>query len=668
MNTTSSDCAVLGGNYQGDGINCDQCPQACCVPVDCVVAGCAVAGGEVACSDLKADDCFAQGGTAQGPGTQCFFGAVAEGLDKGGACARAACCFDDGSCSEITVSACFGQGGTSQSPGSLCKATECPLETGACCSELSVAGHFSVCEDNVSATGCDEKFTSFYPGQTCDEIECGRPPTGACCVGNNHFQVAGFEDGCVDVTEERCSGGKGLGGEYQGDGTSCDAQACVRRLSVSEKGSILYFSSLEVAFSPAASTTAGPGVALSKDTFITLVNDLNREVCVEWHFINGDDPLAAIPGIERAHPGWNSYDCVTCLTPHENVFLSLARGDGSLGCQPLTGLDPGPPPGRPDPDGLPGDRIIRGYAIAFAVDIDGNPISWNHLSGHATVVDYRNRSAWEYNTYAFQCVADPVAGNPCGADPTTLSLDGLEYVLAWDRLLFDFYAVTSTAFSRLSPATAVTLDTELTLYPVSVDLRPNSTNTTGPVLTRTDIVIWNENEDGRTGTSRCIDCWDQTLLSDYDAPNNFLLELLNTNKGYARIDGVRADSCDGPGSCCCRQQCSITADDCENSGDCPPFGAAPGIPQTCGLFNCFDPDCDVTDFRRGTPDRDCSENAALLGLSDKILTFLGAAPRRTDAAMTLVGIGTQEAAIRRNVITPTAPLKEDKRAPREGSR
>ncbi len=506
----------------------------------------------------------------------------------------------------------------------------------------------SCCGDGVVDTGeeCDDGNTS---NTDCCTIGCKKAKCG------DGFLLAAV---CQDIPSEECDDGN----THPGD--TCSATCQIEpRLSVSEKGSILYYSGLEVGYSPAA-TTAGPGFALNKDTFITLVNDLNRDVCVEWHFINGDDPLAAIPGIDRAHPGWNSYDCVTCLTPNENVFMSLSRGDGSLGCQPLTGLDPGTPPGRPDPDGLPGDRIIRAFAVAFAVDRDGNPISWNHLSGHATIVDYRNRSAWEYNTYAFPCVTNPAPGSLCGADPTTLSLDGAEYALAWDRLLFDFYAVSSTAFSRLTPATTVTLNTELTLYPVSVDLRPNSTNTSGPVITRADIVIWNENEDDRTGTSRCINCWDQTLLSNYDAPNNFLLELLNTNKGYARINGVKSDSCDGPGSCCCVRRCSNGNNICENDSWC----GTPPNQGTCGLFGCFDPDCTQADFVRGTPDRDCSQNAALLGLSDKILSFLGAIPRRTDAGMTLVGIGTQPAAIQRNVIQPTAPAKEEKRTPRAGSR
>ncbi len=427
--------------------------------------------------------------------------------------------------------------------------------------------------------------------------------------------------------------------------------------SSSEKGSILFYSKIELKWDAAGTPI--------QDTFITLVNDLNRDVCVEWHFINGDAPLAAIPGVDRAHPGCNSSDCVACYTPHENVFMSMLRGGGSLGCGSFRGLDSGTPPGRPDPDGLPGDRVLRGYVIAIAVDLNGNAISHNHLSGHVDIVNYRDRSAWEYNTYDFQCVVELTAGRPCGGDPSFLDMDGFdEYEAPPDQLFFDFYAVGSTAFSRLSPLTGVTLNTDLTLYPVSVDLRPNSTNTDGPVLTRADITIWNENEDGRTGTSRCITCWDQTLLSNYAAPNNFLIELLNTNKGYARINGVRADSCDAPGLCCCSQFCSESLDPCSATNPC---GDGEG---TCGFPSgtCFDPDCDLTDLRRGTPDRDCSEDAPMLGVSDKILTFTGAAAGRTDAGMNLVGLGTQSAFIRREIIEPTAPLSRTTRDSKDGMR
>jgi len=413
------------------------------------------------------------------------------------------------------------------------------------------------------------------------------------------------------------------------------------RTSASQKGSLLYYSKIELKWDAAG--------ALIQDTFITLVNDLNADVCVEWKFINGDDALAAIPGVERAHKGWNMYDCSACYTPHENVYWSASRGGGSLGCGAFTGLDVGVPPGRPDPES-PGERVLRGYAIAYAVDADGEVISHNHLTGHVDIVNYRNQSAWEYNTYAFQCRFTQTNGAICGADSTELLLNGAEYDSAWAQILFDFYMVGSTAFSRTAPATTVTLDTDLTIYPVSIDTRPNSTNVNGPVHTKAEIVVWDENENDHTGTYRCLDCWDQTLLSNYDPTNNFLKSLIQTDKGKARIDGVQADDCDAPGACCCTRQCSVHPSACNDSSDCQ-------AGESCGLFNCFDPDCDLVDFARGTPDRDCSEAAALLGVSDKVMSFSGfGGAGITDAGMTLVAIGQENAVINRDIIPPTAPL------------
>ena len=44
-------------------------------------------------------------------------------------------------------------------------------------------------------------------------------------------------------------------------------------------------------------------------------------------------------------------------------------------------------------------------------------------------------------------------------------------------------------------------------------------------------------------TGRCITCWDQTLLSRYDAPKRFLLRNLHTDNGKTRIDGVGSMRC-----------------------------------------------------------------------------------------------------------------------------
>ena len=398
------------------------------------------------------------------------------------------------------------------------------------------------------------------------------------------------------------------------------------RVSASKKGSILYYSKIELKWS---CTTVAPITCTPiQDTFLTIVNDISQSVFVQWYFINGDDPTAAVFAgspptlVERAHKGCNFVDCTTELSANKTTYMSALTGS-PLGCQPFRILDNGPPPGRPDPEN-PGQRILRGYAIAFAVDNDGNEISWNHLSGHVDIVNYADRSAWEYNSYAFQCVYTSTVGDQCGTDPGTLHMDGSEYDWAFDRLLFDFYAVGSFAFS-LAPTT-VQLDTDLTLYPVSADLRTVETDSTGPVLTRAKFDIWNQNEDAQSGVNRCINCWDQTLLSNYADENSFLIGNLQTNKGKARIDGIESDDCDAPGACC-----DLTSD----------------------------PDCDLVDFERGTIDRDCSEDAALLGVSDKIMFFSGLgipAGARTDAGMTLVGQGTEEATIWHEIVAPPDTL------------
>jgi hypothetical protein len=43
-----------------------------------------------------------------------------------------------------------------------------------------------------------------------------------------------------------------------------------------------------------------------------------------------------------------------------------------------------------------------------------------------------------------------------------------------------------------------------------------------------------------------VTCWDQTLLSNYGVPNHFLLDMLQTDFGKARIDGVASNLCDDP--------------------------------------------------------------------------------------------------------------------------
>jgi hypothetical protein len=353
----------------------------------------------------------------------------------------------------------------------------------------------------------------------------------------------------------------------------------VDRVSASEKGSLIIFSKVELRW-----TAAG---VLYQDTFIDLTNDYPGDVQVQMYFINGDPPLDE-PGV-RFHPGWNAVDVQIDLTGNQPTYWSALTGLPE-GTSPFTILDPGFPPGRPAPEGT-GDRVMRGYIIAWAVDADGEEIRWNHLKGDALIVNYLTGAAWEYNAWAFSVVAPNVThGNPTGT-PGILNLDGTEYEPSFDQLLLDFYAVGSTAFSG---PTLVTVNTDVTLFPVSADLRQE---TDGPVTTKASFTVWNMNETQFTGYDRCITCWDQELLSNYGIPNHFLLQNLQTNKGKARIDGLASQLCDIGGI--------------------------------------------------------ISENASLLGVAAKMLVF--GTQGFGMAGMTLVGMGTQNALIQADVVVSPPP-------------
>jgi hypothetical protein len=371
----------------------------------------------------------------------------------------------------------------------------------------------------------------------------------------------------------------------------------VERVTASEKGSLLIYSKVELRWDAAGN--------LIQDTFIDLTNDYPGDVCVQMYFINGDAPLPA-DGAERAHPGWNYVDVGICLTANQPTYWAASNGQPATsatggGVVPFTILDPGFPPGRPDP--VPGstDRVMRGYIAAWAVDANSNEIRWNHLKGDAVIVNYMLGTAWEYTTWAFQAVTG-ANGDPLPS-PGILNLDGTEYEPGFDLLILDFYAVGSSALS--GPGNTVTVDTDLTLFPVDADLRQEGD---GPVTTKANFMIWNMNEFKLSELDQCITCWDQRLLSQYGIPNNFLLNNLQTNKGKAQIQGLESQLCDldfDPGDACT-----------QNAG-------GPDV------------SCDPRDIE--------SAAASLLGVAAKHLTFQSGDYGR--AGMNLIGAGTQSATI-----------------------
>ncbi|MBT8484031.1 MAG: hypothetical protein HKO59_05960 [Phycisphaerales bacterium] len=374
------------------------------------------------------------------------------------------------------------------------------------------------------------------------------------------------------------------------------------RGSATEKGSLVIFSKVEIRWDAAG--------FLVQDTFLSLTNDHPNETKVQLYFINGDPPLAADPVTgERAHPGWNWLDNELTLTGNQPTYWSTLTGQPAAGgLSPFTALDPGFPPGRPALDGT-GERVLRGLVIGWAVNRENQEIRWNHLKGEGTLINYALGAAWEYSTMNHQVVSGVDHGAQSDGTPGVLSLDGAEYAPAFAELLMNFQAVNSIAFSgpRL-----VQSDTDLTLHPVSADLRQE---TDGPVTTKASFNVWNMNEVKFSGADRCITCWDQTLLSMYDLPNHFLLQNLQTDHGKARVDGLQSQVCD------------VDFD----LGDQLPLGADPR---------------DIV-----------SEAAALTGVVARLLTFDGGLDFAA-AGTNLVGMGTENATIQYDTLGSPDELTE----------
>jgi hypothetical protein len=295
-----------------------------------------------------------------------------------------------------------------------------------------------------------------------------------------------------------------------------------------EHGSLLVYPNVELRWAEDGQ--------LVQDTFITLQNLTSSDVTVRLHFVNGDPPIPADPP-DPGHPGWNHLDSVITLTLDQPVYWSATTGLPA-GVVPFTALDPGDPPGRPDPEMGP-EHVLRGTIYAWAINDCNQQIRWNNLSGGATIVNYPDGTTTEYRAYASAVVDPQVPEGGVAGTPGVLELDGNAYAAGFDRLLLDFVAVGSLSYSGAT--TPVVADGDLSLLPLGIDFRRTGV---GPIATMANFTMWNENETQFSGAQRCVTCWDQTLLSNYGPPNFFLIDFLQTNRGRARVDGISSALCD----------------------------------------------------------------------------------------------------------------------------
>jgi hypothetical protein len=241
-----------------------------------------------------------------------------------------------------------------------------------------------------------------------------------------------------------------------------------QRAGISKKGSLLVWPKVELKWNSAGQ--------LIQDTYLQITNDYPGEVKVHFYFAHGDEETPAVyvgfppQLLEPSNPGCIWVDVEITLSQDESAYWSAATGLPK-GVSPFSVLDPGSPPGRPDMDPLnPGGRVLRGYVIGWAVHGQTKrEIRWNHLLGHAMLVNYQNSVAWDYRAWSFQTVEGALGINGQVANhgdrlatPGRLHLDGSEYEYPPSQLVFDFFAVNAPIFS--GPMSALIGDTDLTLW------------------------------------------------------------------------------------------------------------------------------------------------------------------------------------------------------------
>ncbi len=400
-------------------------------------------------------------------------------------------------------------------------------------------------------------------------------------------------------------------------------------------GSLLIFPDVEISWDANGTVT--------QDTLINLANGYSHEVHVRMYYVNGDPPLNPVLGpggvvIERAHAGWNQRGCGIHLSAFESTYWSALTGQPGA-CR-ITNLDLGPPPGRPDPE-HPGGRTLRGFLYLWAVDEEGREINWNYLFGDATVFQFNDGDSWGYEATSFRALTG--TRGQVMPEPGVLRLDGNEYQQAYATLLMNFSAVGDLPL--FGDQRLFHVDTDLTLMPVSQDFRQDHD---GPLTTKAKFDIVNMDEVFFSGTTQCVTCWDQTLLSHYDAPNNFVYEDLHTEVGSARIQGIPSNVVCGSQSTdaallgvavrvisfpVASKAADWTGDGATRLDDQSAFAACLSGPDA----DSDGPQCPMVFDVDGDGDVDVRDFAALP---------FAAQPSRSYSAVNLIGEGTKSAIIR----------------------
>jgi len=277
--------------------------------------------------------------------------------------------------------------------------------------------------------------------------------------------------------------------------------------NTAKKGSLLVFTKIDIH----TDADEGDGV---EETLVRIANDYPGFVTVKCYWQNAT----------KYH-----IDFKFTVPPDQPFWFDARTGEG-------THKVPGFPTiqGPFVPIGVQHPTEV-GELKCWAVDAAGaNQISWNHLSGTATVYNATEGTAYEYNSWNFK--ASGAVGDPVGT-PGRLDLDGHSYDDCPEYLLGQFSP------DGAGNASIFFADTTLTVATCRQDLRQDF------VLhfTKLSFDVFNEEETKFTGAYQCIDSfWEGALEGVQFAGSQFSLNTLGTNSAKYRVHGIASAQCDPP--------------------------------------------------------------------------------------------------------------------------
>jgi hypothetical protein len=175
---------------------------------------------------------------------------------------------------------------------------------------------------------------------------------------------------------------------------------------------------------------------------------------------------------------------------------------------------------------------------------DGAEMSFNHLTGSATILEYDDATAWTYTAWAFRCLSPTTEKALCGTTPGNLELNGSEYEKCPSRLTVGFAPFKDYGDSKFGRGghRVMVDDTDLTVATCNQDYRVEDR-----ALSYTTLVfdVWNEHEDRYDGASQCMNSWIEKQLGDIQtASDNFSYGVLGTSAARMRIRALGGDSFD----------------------------------------------------------------------------------------------------------------------------